>query len=69
MRDDEERAEARRALSFLQSLRVAIPAALDDSSATKEAFKNHEADLIAKNNGTPADPNPGRRWARSKKRT
>lgn len=53
MRDDEERAEARRSLSFLHALRVAIPASLDDGSETKAAYQKFERELITKSNGAP----------------
>jgi hypothetical protein len=66
LRDDEERAEARRALSFLQSLRQAIPASLDDSDDTKDAFQKYESELIAKANGTPPAPKK-RRYTASKR--
>lgn len=66
MTEDEERAEARRALSFLQSLRQAIPASLDDSTDTKSAFEKYESDLIAKSNGTPPAPKK-RRYTPSKR--
>ncbi len=66
MRDDEERAEARRTLSFLQCLRQAIPASLDDDTETKATYEKFESDLVAKVNGAPA-PKKKRRYSPSKR--
>jgi hypothetical protein len=65
VRDDEIRTEARRDLGFLQALRQAIPAALDDGSGVKDAFEKYEAGLIAKANGADAKPTD-KRYSTSK---
>lgn len=52
MRDEDERAEARRTLALLQALRTAIPASLDAKAA--DGYREHEAALIGRANGQPA---------------
>lgn len=62
-----ERAEARRTLGFLQAVRQAVPASLDNSNGTRTAYEQFEAALVAKANG--AMPEKARRWQPSKSKT
>jgi len=49
-------------------VRHAIPASLDDTAAVRDPYQKFEAELIAKSNGSPAQPKK-KRYAPSKRQT